>query len=277
MQIGKWVVISVALVFAWTTASGDMAARAADGVADLFKRIDEPEHLKKERLGSEIYEHEKIYFIAGGDSADFDAKFQLSLKVRLFSDFFVSYSQTNVWDLGKPSAPFHDTSHRPAFFYYKPDLVTPSFGTVGLAAGIEHESNGKGGVDSRSMWIGFVQPQLRVGPDDDYHWRIAPKLYGYITKEENNSDIAKYRGYGDFAVVYRHDRAWEFGVTARVGKDFDKGSAQLDISYPIERIFSGVPGYFYGQMFTGYGETLLDYNVRRNDQIRFGYMLVRDR
>ena len=35
-----------------------------------------------------------------------------------------------------------------------------------------------------------------------------------------------------------------------------------------------VSGYFYAQYFNGYGESLLDYNVRRPSQLRIGFAIV---
>lgn len=270
IAIGFGVVFSLYFLLAPIPAQAELSI-------PLLEREDEPPELISEQLGPEIYRHEKMYVIAGGDSVDFDAKFQLSLKVRVGGDIFASYSQTSVWDLGKLSKPFHDSSYRPALFYYKPQQWSSTAGPIGLATGVEHESNGKAGIDSRSMWIVFAKPYISIGPKDDYHWAISPKIYGYLRKEDNNGDIADYRGYADLIASYRNDKAWEFGGTARFGRDFGKGSLQLDVSQKVGNWIKGFPGYFYLQLFSGYGETLLDYNIRRNDQIRLGFMIARDR
>ena len=38
--------------------------------------------------------------------------------------------------------------------------------------------------------------------------------------------------------------------------------------------FGPVGGYFHLQYFTGYGESILDYNVRRPSQLRIGFAIV---
>ena len=39
--------------------------------------------------------------------------------------------------------------------------------------------------------------------------------------------------------------------------------------------FANAGGFLHFQYFDGYGETLLDYNFRRNSQLRIGFSIVR--
>jgi outer membrane phospholipase A len=54
------------------------------------------------------------------------------------------------------------------------------------------------------------------------------------------------------------------------------GSVQVDASYPLRKpFFADTGGYVHFQYFNGYGETILDYNLRRSPQFRVGFSIVR--
>ncbi len=225
-------------------------------------------------------------FFAVGDGSDANAKMQLSFKLRLYEptdktsrDFvdnmYFGYTQPAFWDLSSYSAPFIDTNYIPSFFYFIPATDWRVDGNaVGFAAGIEHESNGKDGPESRSIDVLFVRPYFAFGDTRDFHWSASPNLYAYIEKDEN-SDIAKYRGYGDFHVSYGKSDDWQAAWILRKGTSTEKFSAELQATYPINRWYPGVAGYLMLQAFSGYGEYLLDYNEREPWSVRIGYAISR--
>ena len=225
-------------------------------------------------------------FFAVGDGSDANAKMQLSFKLRLYEptdktsrDFvdnmYFGYTQPAFWDLSSYSAPFIDTNYIPSFFYFIPATDWRVDGNaVGFAAGIEHESNGKDGPESRSIDVLFVRPYFAFGDTRDFHWSASPNLYAYIEKDEN-SDIAKYRGYGDFHVSYGKYDDWQAAWILRKGTSTEKFSAELQATYPLNRWYPGVAGYLMLQAFTGYGEYLLDYNEREPWSVRIGYAISR--
>jgi len=53
------------------------------------------------------------------------------------------------------------------------------------------------------------------------------------------------------------------------------GSSDLQATYPLNRLSPGFAGYLMVQYFTGYGETLLNYNQREPWSLRFGYAISR--
>lgn len=227
--------------------------------------------------------NEPMYFVIGSRST---ARFQLSFKYRLFDpdslpvEWFAplaglhfGYTQTSLWDLGADSAPFRDTSYRPSLFWQSatsgkglmPDL---------LRTGYEHESNGKDGANSRSINTLFVQPVWRTEFPDGRALIFAPKVHAYLDKSDN-PDIQRHRGYANWNFRYGREDAWLLATQLRTGTS-GHGSAQFDLSWPLRRpLFSRTGGFLHIQLFKGYGETLLDYNLDRGTQVRLGFSIVR--
>jgi outer membrane phospholipase A len=146
---------------------------------------------------------------------------------------------------------------------------------MGFQAGVEHESNGKDGTSSRSINTGFVRPALTFPLGSDYQFTLAPKIYYYLDKEEN-PDIDDYRGNVDFLVRLGREDGWMLDTTLRRGHQSGKGSVQVDASYPLEiATFGNLGGYLHLQYFNGYGESLLDYNLKSRSQFRIGLMVTR--
>ena len=232
--------------------------------------------------------YEPMYILAGMRGPN-TARFQLSFKYRLFDErgalaklvpgldkVHFGFTQTSLWDIGNSSAPFRDTSYRPALFFYEPQLAVSSGGRhlIGLETGFEHESNGRDGTRSRSINIGYIRPSWRWFVDDEHYFSVAPKIYGYLERQDN-TDIGQYRGHVDLDVRYGKRDGWLFSGLIRKGAG-PYQSLQLDASYPIRQpFFANAGGYLHFQYFNGYGETLLDYNVRRSPQFRIGFSIVR--
>lgn len=232
--------------------------------------------------------YEPAYFVMGTNSENGnDAKFQLSFKYRFFdpqgsiaerfpllSNVYFTYTQTSVWDLGGDSSPFRDTSYKPGVFYRWMSGVSRDWLPDEYHFGLEHESNGQGGDDSRSINIGYLRPI--------WHWDLAngkrltfyPKIYNYLEKNDNE-DINRYRGYVDWQMRYgREDGLIVNGLYRQGTGGYMTG--QLDFSYPLsERIFARTGAFAHLQIFSGYGETLLDYNRENDTQVRLGISLVR--
>ena len=191
----------------------------------------------------------------------------------------MSYTQTSLWDLHSLSKPFTDSSYRPAAFYHRHDTGIGLLGArLGLAGGLEHESNGKGGADSRSINIVFARPTLRWGPADRWQFVAAPKLYWYLEKSANDA-IQRFRGYGDFLFSLEHPESLKLAATFRAGTS-GHGSILIDASYPFAKINDFFPlgwvhGYLHLQYFNGWGESLLRYDERAETQFRVGFMAIR--
>lgn len=231
--------------------------------------------------------YEPAYFVGGSnDQSGKDAKFQISFKYRLFdpessfgqyspmlSNLYFTYTQTTVWDLGGDSSPFRDTSYRPGIFYRALGRGN-DFWPDEYRIGLEHESNGQGGDESRSINIGYVRPIWHFDLDNGKRLTFHPRIYGYLDKNEN-PDIDEYRGYVDWQMRYGREDGLIVNALYRQGTE-GYVTGQLDFSYPLsERIFARTGAFAHVQIFSGYGETLVDYNREHDTQLRVGISLVR--
>ena len=231
-----------------------------------------------------LSENDPMYFVLGARGG-YSARFQLSFKYRLFdfgsgygrdqpwlSGFYFGYTQNSLWDLSSDSKAFRDTSYRPSVFW-KWDREDQKTFIDGVRVGLEHESNGRDGERSRSINIAFVRPEWHWTRDNGHQVQFTPRLYKYLDREEN-PDIHHYRGHVDWRLRYDAQGEWIATLVARRGTQ-RKGSVLIDLSKRARDLRVGpISGYWHVQFFTGYGEDILDYNVRRKSQIRFGFAIV---
>jgi outer membrane phospholipase A len=231
-----------------------------------------------------LSENDPMYIVLGARDG-YSARFQLSFKYRLFdtgsgfgreqpwlSGFYFGYTQNSLWDLSSQSKPFRDTSYRPSMFW-KWDRQDEKTFIDSVRLGVEHESNGREDLRSRSINIAFVRPEWHWKQANGQVLQFTPKFYRYLEKSEN-PDIQGYRGYADWQL--RYDAAGEWIATAVVRRGtLGKGSFLLDLSRRARELrFGPVGGYFHVQYFSGYGEDILDYNARRKPQLRVGFAIV---
>ena len=234
-----------------------------------------------------LSENDPMYFVVGTRGGA-SARFQLSFKYRLFdfdagygqerpwlSGIYFGYTQNSLWDLESESKAFRDTSWQPSLFWRwerTDERVRGLFD--GARVGIEHESNGGQGETSRSINTAFVRPEWRWKFSEIGSFAFTPKIYTYLEKEEN-PDIDDYRGYVDWRARYDSPAGtWVATTVVRYGTA-GKGSFLLDTSRRIRDVkFGPVSTYLHVQFFAGYGESILEYNVRRKSQLRFGFAIV---
>jgi phospholipase A1 len=236
-----------------------------------------------------FYPHEPLYFIAGTESPN--AKFQISLKYQVFTSegkyarrvpelqcFYLGYTQTSLWDWSQPSAPFFDSSYKPELLYasdwVKPDRWAHRFG-LRFQTGLQHESNGRDGESSRSLNIVYVKPTLAFGPADGFQMILMPRAWVYVGSLSDNPELAEYWGYAGLRMVLGWNQGLQLSALGRVGDRFDRGALQLDLTYPLWKIpLVRSSMFLHLQYFTGYGESLLEYN-ERSDAFRAGFSLFR--
>jgi phospholipase A1 len=203
-----------------------------------------------------------------------EVKFEFSLKAMVVASagkhnsLWFAYTQQSYWQAldAAHSRPFIESN-------YEPELIfSHRFGdTVAAAPGFQpffinlaavHQSNGQSDPRSRS-WnrltaqLGLVNrlsasESLTVLIRPWYRIREAPA-------DDNNPDITHYLGHGDIEALY-----WNgdntLSLLARIR------SVQADFSTPLPLINQGEAKknalQFHVQLFTGYGESLIDYRQR---------------
>lgn len=231
--------------------------------------------------------YEPIYFLYGTSAAN--AKFQISFKYRLInprseltrkipwtSRFHLGYTQTAYWDLSSESRPFADITFQPALFYLyeleKPAFM-PSASYFSVLTGVQHQSNGKGGLDSRSLNFGYIEPRATFSIGHDMQLDLRARAWVFLGDRSDNPDIGDFRGNGLISVGIGRPDGWMLTSELRGNPGTGKGNIKVNLSYPLNRILSR-DLYFFGQLYSGYGESLINYN-RKDTRLRFGIALYR--
>ncbi len=238
-----------------------------------------------DRFRSALSEYEPVYFNVGTRGRT-TARFQISAKYRLFTptpntdpsflnNLYFGYTQTSLWDLQSESKPFLDTTFNPSAFWLNENIWTSPDQNwrFGGQVGAEHQSNGKGGVDSRSINDAFVTPRLSYLFDDGSTLTFAPKVKAYFKVAKENPNYSDYAGNVDWRLRYTHNTGAVLSAMYRQG-DKQRRTTQLDMAWPLKRTWLDMNGYLHLQYFNGYGETLLGYNERGRSQFRIGLSLV---
>lgn len=231
--------------------------------------------------------YEPIYAVYG-PGTNSAARIQLSFKYQLFGSraredrpasvrdgLYFAYSQRMFWDLGAESSPFRNVDYQPEIFYLSPPAALSDRVTVSGQIGLRHESNGRDGAASRSLNTVYIAPMTAVSLGGDWRLSLAPRLWLFVGDRSDNPDIKRYRGNSGLFMEIGQDDGLRLSTSTRVGFGSGKVAVSADVSYPLRRILRGAPDfYLFGQSFVGYGENLLDYNIRTT-RFRIGVALVR--
>nr|WP_314118993.1 phospholipase A [uncultured Campylobacter sp.] len=172
-----------------------------------------------------------------------------------------AYAQNSWWQITQDSAPFRESNYRPELYVSAPVPFADE-----LKIGAMHESNGKGGEESRSWNRLYAQSTWSANG-----FSITPRVWYAFWLDRTNEDIADYIGYGDLRASYTFGKQ-RLSALWRNNLHFDgsnRGAIELNYSFPIFN--SGFYGYL--RYFNGYGESLADYK-RSVNKIGIGLSFV---
>lgn len=204
--------------------------------------------------------------------------FQLSGKQALFgSRIYFAYRQISYWQayFADGSAPFRETDYNPEFFY-RLQARPYAGGNVGADAGFAHESNGQGGLLSRSWNHLYVTPYFqrdRLLVRLKLRWRVPedPKETPTSARGDDNPDITDFLGYTELNLYYRWPTTHQVHLLLRGNPATGRGFASLKLSRRLPR---EQDAWLVITLSTGYGESLADYN-RKVSRAGIGVMLSR--
>ena len=198
-----------------------------------------------------------------------EAAFQLSFKLKLVeqafgtpSDLWLGYTQLSFWQIynSDVSREFRSSDFEPELIWVWPTNYS-IFGLRGrlLGAGLVHQSNGRELPLSRS----WNRVYLMAAFERD-RFVFTAKAWQRIDEnppKDDNPDIEDYVGRAEFLAFYRwrNDSTTALRLRTTFKRNPSWGSAQFDYRFPLGEFLRG-----YVQLFTGYGDTLIDYNFRKN-------------
>ena len=189
-----------------------------------------------------------------------EIKFQVSFKMPLATglfggntDLLFAYTSTSWWQLFNSDADnvFRETNYQPEVFLQSfPQNSILGLDFTSLEFGINHQSNGQFGSLSRG-WDRVIGSGALELTDDVV---LGLRAWYIYHRQDTNSNLHRYMGYGDIGVGWVPNR---HTITAvyRPAKEGD--AVQLTWSYPITKYLR-----VYAQYWNGYGESLIDYDVR---------------
>ena len=179
------------------------------------------------------------------------------------------YTQQSYWQLFSPdiSRPFRNTDHEPEVIYvYPTDAALPGGWRLRYSGiGVVHQSNGQSLPLSRSWNRVYLMAGMELGQ----RWRVQARVWQRIGERSHNDDnpgISDYVGRGELSAFWSYDPDNLVGMTLRHAlRSPGRGSARVEWLQTLGTGFAGGKSNLrlHTQLFSGYGDSLIDYNRRR--------------
>jgi len=210
-----------------------------------------------------------------------EARIQLSVRTKMAENIFTSsdsakrdslwfaYSQQSNWQVFNSdlSRPFRTTDHEPEAIYVYPTTLD-LFGSMKLrytGLGLVHQSNGQSKPLSRSWNRAYIM----AGMENSSRVRITGRYWHRFSESaesDDNPGISDYIGRAELSAFWNPNRDNTFGVTVRHSLRSDaRGSFRLEWLKALGTSTNPDSALrLHTQFFSGYGDSLIDYNKRRN-------------
>jgi len=195
-----------------------------------------------------------------------EVKFQFSMKFPMAEDLFgekatiyFAYTNLSFWQAynSDVSSPFRETVHEPEFFISFPaNYEYLGFKNRLVQFGVNHQSNGRTGLQSRSwnrIYANFIFER------GDFYLSLKPWYRLGGESVDDNPDIEKYYGHGEIRGVYAKGKHTVSIMLRNNFRNPNYGAFEFNWSFPMSRRVK-----WFVQYFNGYGESLIDYNANVN-------------
>ncbi len=212
--------------------------------------------------------------------SQYETKFQLSFEKPLTYNIFglnetisFAYTQKSYWQTSRESSPFRESNYQPEVFVTIP-YKNENSSLKGYKVSLLHESNGQAEEKSRSWNRIYLESYFQYS-----NLFLIPRVWYRIPEKSNkddNKDIDKYLGFGDLTLFYpykKHTFELKLRNNLRFNKD-NKGAVEFNWSFPLPSFLNITNSFGYFQVFSGYGDSLIDYD-REINKIGLGIAFTR--
>jgi len=174
------------------------------------------------------------------------------------------YTQQSYWQLFSPaiSRPFRNTDHEPELVYIHPTTADLPWGWRWRYSGIGlvHQSNGQSLPLSRSWNRVYLMTGLERGND----WLVTARIWQRLHESAANHDnphISDYIGRAEITLGWNASSDDTLALTLRhTLRAHARGSLRLEW---LHRLGDRSNLRLHTALFSGYGDSLIDYNRRR--------------
>ena len=221
-----------------------------------------------------------------------ETRIQLSVRTKLAQNMLTQgdgvkkdsiwfgYTQQSYWQVFNKelSRPFRNTDHEPEVVYIYPSDATLPFGwrLRYSGAALTHQSNGQSLPLSRS----WNRVSLMAGMEKGNDFTLTGRIWKRVQEKaavDDNPNITDYVGRAELTGAWNFDAQNTFLATARHAlRSNGRGSLRLEWLRAIGTSSNPTVGSglrFHTQLFTGYGDSLIDFN-RRRTVLNVGLSLV---